>query len=441
MTQEKESSPALMCEEKEKQRAMRWLSQGFEDLVFALENKVGRNDSEDADFNAVIVGSGYGGAVAARELAAFRGGKTVCVLERGREYLPGMFPSRMADIAGHVRFTGAGRARPRGYRAGLFDVRVGKDVSAVVGNGVGGGSLINAGVMLMPKREVFQDGAWPAKLHRPRAFDALEKRAEVLKKRLGATHKVTDSDDPRPHKFEALASLQSDSARSEVAVPITVALADGLRTRAGVVLDKCVRCGDCATGCNHNAKISLDLTLLAEAKSFGADVFSGATLLRIEKQRRAGRSPLWKLHLVYTDEALRRRQSAPFVLRAEHLVLAAGTFGSTEILMRSECEGLRFSPQLGQRFSSNGDVVAALYDTGLPVDGVGNECRRPGEVLPDEDPPATSVGPTITGCVDLRGGSDGMVIQDLAVPGPLRQLMEEAVTTDRRAASSGRAGP
>ncbi|MES2531115.1 MAG: alpha/beta fold hydrolase, partial [Pseudomonadota bacterium] len=417
------------------ERATRWLSRGLEELI--LERAAQRLLAEPAiepaepaepvaDFSVVIVGSGYGGAVAAAELSALRGAdKTVCVLERGREYLQGSFPTRMADLAAHVRFAGGDAATPKGYREGLFDVRIGTDVSAVVANGVGGGSLINAGVMLMPTPDVFTDPAWPKALRQQPARDQLDRCSAELTARLGATHTVASDGvrDPTPHKYDVLGQLAPERFG---AVPITVALADGTQTSAGVPMDTCVRCGDCATGCNHNAKLSLDVTLLAEAVRNGAQIFAGATVLRIEKLLRKDGTPLWNLHLVHTDENLRRRQGVPFVLRAERVVLAAGTLGSTEILMRSENETLRFSPRLGHRFSANGDMIAAAYDTQVDaVDCVGDETVEPASV-----PPADRVGPTITGLIDLRGDKgDGVAIQDLGVPGALRRLFEEVVTT------------
>ena len=138
-----------------------WISRGFEELVASRDAEP---TTSTVDFDVVIVGSGYGGAIAAARLAgATKNGEpvTVCVLERGREYLPGMFPPGLSDLAGHVRFSTDGAACARGEREGLFDVRVGADVSAVVANGLGGGSLINAGVMAEPHDDVFLRPEWP----------------------------------------------------------------------------------------------------------------------------------------------------------------------------------------------------------------------------------------------------------------------------------------
>jgi cholesterol oxidase len=405
-------------------RATHWLSQGFETLVASLEGDPDRT-AESIDFDVVVVGTGYGGSVAAAELAKTRGNRRICVLERGREHLPGSFPSRMAEIAGHVRFSTQRSHHPRGRREGLFDVRVGKDLCALVGNGVGGGSLINAGVMALPDQHVFDSPRWPKTFHQSATVEALFKLAAGLRQRLGATQTVRSVDQPEPRKYTALGWFQG-TAKIEP-LPITVALTNAadktFQTAAGVGIDACIRCGDCATGCNHNAKISLDVTLLAEAKQHGAELFAGATVLKIEKLVDLGPKPVWQLHVVHTDEPLRRRHGKPTLIRARRVVLAAGTFGSTEILLRSQGEGLRLSPRLGCQVSSNGDLIAAAYGGKARANCVGDECKDPRFV-----PAGDQVGPTITGMVDLRK-TGGMIIQDLGVPGPLRSLLEQSVTT------------
>jgi cholesterol oxidase len=113
-------------------------------------------------YDVVVVGSGYGGGVAAARLA--RAGKRVAVLERGREFVTGEFPSRFPDLRHEMQLTGK-RLRT-GSPAGLYDVRLGEDMHVLVGCGVGGGSLINAGVALRPDARVFRDAVWPGQIAR-----------------------------------------------------------------------------------------------------------------------------------------------------------------------------------------------------------------------------------------------------------------------------------
>src|SRR4051812_5505055 len=100
--------------ESTKKGSTAWISQGFEQLLYDVRRRAKRSL---ADYDVIIVGSGYGGAVAAAALAgATEGGRriSVCILERGKEYLAGMFPARMADLVGHVRYSTANSTRPKG---------------------------------------------------------------------------------------------------------------------------------------------------------------------------------------------------------------------------------------------------------------------------------------------------------------------------------------
>ncbi|MEJ2517421.1 MAG: GMC family oxidoreductase N-terminal domain-containing protein, partial [Methyloceanibacter sp.] len=106
-------------------------------------------------YDVVVVGSGYGGGIAASRLA--RAGQSVCVLERGREVPVGGFPSRLPELRRELQVHN-GKKRS-GSGTGLYDVRLGPDINVVVGCGLGGGSLINAGVALRPDARVFADPA------------------------------------------------------------------------------------------------------------------------------------------------------------------------------------------------------------------------------------------------------------------------------------------
>src|SRR6185369_6134028 len=216
-------------------RATRWLSHGFETLVASLEGDRERT-AASIDFDVVIVGTGYGGSVAAAELARTRGNKSVCVLERGREHLPGSFPARMAELAGDVRFSTKESHHPRGRREGLYDVRIGNDLCALVASGVGGGSLINAGVMALPHEDVFGTPAWPDVFHKSGTVKKLLASGADLRQRLGATQTVESvKGQPEPKKYTALGRF----TRAKVEpLFITVALTDAsartFDTAAGV---------------------------------------------------------------------------------------------------------------------------------------------------------------------------------------------------------------
>src|ERR1043165_7376679 len=124
---------------------MRWLSEGAEVLTQELA-------ADPQTFEALVIGSGYGGAVAALRLA--KAGYRVAVLERGEEMLPGEFPNDLAHLPGHLRIERADRPGVIGRRSGLFDIRLHGRVSTLVGNALGGGSQINANVALRADPEV-----------------------------------------------------------------------------------------------------------------------------------------------------------------------------------------------------------------------------------------------------------------------------------------------
>ena len=148
-----------------------------------------------------------------------------------------------------------------------------------------------------------------------------------------------------------------------------VARAGGGRLRAtinpaGVAQPACTLCGDCCGGCNVGAKNTVALTYLPDAARHGAEIFTHAKVRHVAKARR-GRLARVALR------AAGRDAGAAASVTADIVVLAAGTLGSTEILLRSREHGLAVSDRLGRSFSANGDIIAFGYGAKLPVNAIG----------------------------------------------------------------------
>src|SRR5687767_15347425 len=94
-------------------------------------------------YAVVVVGSGYGGSIAASRFA--RAGQKVCLLERGREIQPGEYPRTLPEAAREMQTNLPGA---EGSRTGLYDFHVHDDINVFVGCGLGGTSLVNANVAL-----------------------------------------------------------------------------------------------------------------------------------------------------------------------------------------------------------------------------------------------------------------------------------------------------
>lgn len=361
----------------------------------------------EPDYCTVVVGSGYGGAIAAARLTEIG---SVCLLERGKELHPGEYPRTLCDAVDQIQVEMP--AGHRGSPTAMFDFRLGRDISVLVGCGLGGTSLINANVALEPKTSKMKDKKWPPQLRRDGFLDPYYAKARD----------VLD-----PQQYPADRPLQRLDALERAAQTIggkfdrawlNVTFKSGLN-KAGMVDQRaCVLCGDCVSGCNYWAKNTVLMNYLPLAHKDGAHIFTEAAVRSIG----LGQDQKWRVLFHDLREGRQGVDAPALSVTADRVVLAAGTLGSTEILLRSRRAGLDLSKRLGERFSGNGDLLGFAYDVDQPVHGVGLGRRPP--------PPAESaVGPTITGTIDLRDRrrpDAGLLIEDGAMPGPVGSLLPTA---------------
>ena len=166
-------------------------------------------------------------------------------------------------------------------------------------------------------------------------------------------------------KFKALASAGAALGEEPVAAPVAVSFEETVNP-AGIAQPACTGCGDCCGGCNVGAKNTVALTYLPDAVRHGAQIFTHAKVRHVAKRpTAAGRCTS------SARTARRQARAGAASVGADIVVLAAGTLGSTEILLRSRAQGLAVSDRLGHRFSANGDIIAFGYGGKGPVNAIG----------------------------------------------------------------------
>jgi cholesterol oxidase len=288
-------------------------------------------------YDAIVVGSGFGGGVSACRLS--EAGWRVCVLERGRRFSPGDFHDGL-EHAPHLLW------HPTVNPHGIYDLRLFRDGAVLTAAGVGGGSLVYANVQLSASRETFCDG-WPEAVDREaldpyyaRAEDALDPRPVP---------------DPVPAKVDAFAALARHVGREAQRTPLAVHFGeDRVNPFGGAPQQGCTNLGQCLTGCPRHAKNTIDLTYLGRAERHGADVRPLHEVTRLEPPRRAG----GRWTVCYRD----LDAPADGTLEAPVVILAAGTLGSTRVLLHNRRRLPRLSPALGTRFSANGNALGVIFD-------------------------------------------------------------------------------
>ena len=374
-----------------------------------------RRLSRDADclhcqgpFDVVVVGSGYGGGVSALRLAAALGpDRKLALLERGLELHPGEYPASTAEVSRQIQWSVHGVAS--GPPTALIDLRIHRDINVAMGCGLGGTSLINCNAAIHPSPEVLGDPWWPAGFRNDLpAFEAGIARAQAMLEPRTIPIDVQKLDAHRACGRELeRAGYQADFARA----PITVTFEDRCNA-VGIPQLACEGCGECVPACNYRAKNTVLMNYLPAAHAAGAQIFTRVAVRWLEPLG-AG----WRIHYRLTDQPDGPERS----VEAKRVVLAAGTLGTNEILLRSRERGLDLSDRLGERFSGNGDVIAFAYNGDRVVNGVGYGDRDPAEMRRCIGP----VGPTITSLIDLRRdtrfGGD-VIVEDGAIPGAIADL-------------------
>ncbi len=338
-----------------------------------------------AAFDVIVIGSGFGGGIAACRLA--EAGQRVCVLERGRRFAGADFVDEWDEAP---QLLWHDRINP----GGMFDVRLMRDVAVITAAGVGGGSLVYANVQLRAPAEVFGSG-WPAGIDRA-ALDPWYDRTEA------ALDPQLTPLDPELRKVDAFAAAAQQAGHDAERLPIAVHFGEPREHPfSGVRQEGCQNLGRCDIGCPVLAKNTVDITYIARAEAHGAEVHAGQQVTRLTPPRSAGGG--WEVCSEDLATGARRTWIAPRV------VVAAGALGSTRLLLQNRRRIKGLSPALGSRFSGNGDALAVAF-----------EPQAPGTADARND-----LGPVMTSRIDLTA-SRALMAADGGLPGNFQGLLDVA---------------
>ncbi|OJD33687.1 glucose-methanol-choline oxidoreductase [Diplodia corticola] len=377
-----------------------------------------------SEYDVVVIGSGYGGGVAASRMA--RAGKSVAVLEMGKEKWPGEYPSTLMEVLPEFHISGStGRATAScksvaaGSSTGMYNLVLGHGQNAFVGKGLGGTSLINANVYLECDKRTLALGAWPSELRTdPSALEPYYTRAAEM---LQPT--AYPEDLPTPKKLSVLEKQAEALGQKQnfYRAPQTTFFQEGLN-HAGVQMKASTCSGQDCTGVNDGSKNSVLMNYIPDAWNWGAEMFCECEVRHISRDATGdGYVIFFAWHGAGREKFGDHFHRSLMWVRAKELCfLGAGSLGTTEILLRSRAHGLELSPMVGQKLSGNGDILSFGYDTDEVVNGIGR-------AKPTTDPPS---GPTITGIIDNRDAIsspnvlDAYIMQEGAIPEALAPLIQ-----------------
>ncbi len=297
------------------------------------------------NFDVVIVGSGFGGSVAALRLT--EKGYRVAVLEAGRRFADDEFAKTSWNLRKYLW-------APRLGCFGIQRIHLLRNVMVLAGAGVGGGSLVYANTLYRPLKPFYEDRQWA---HITDWQDELEPFYDQASRMLGVvTNPTTTPSDVVMQKVAKDMGVEDSYHPTPVGVffgePGKKA-DDPYFGGAGPERTGCTECGSCMSGCRVGAKNTLVKNYLYLAEKLGAKVFPLTTVTQLDEND--GR---WTIATRMTGGKATR------TFTADQVVVAAGTWGTQQLLHKAKATTLpKISAKLGELTRTNSESIigAARY--------------------------------------------------------------------------------
>ena len=303
-------------------------------------------------YDVLVIGSGFGGSVAALRLT--EKGYRVGVLEAGRRFADDELPKTSWDVR---RFLWA----PRLGCKGIQRIHPLRDVIVLAGAGVGGGSLVYGNTLYEPRSDAFYRDAQWAEITDWRV--ELAPFYDQAKRMLGVVVNPTLTAVDEVYRTVA---EEMGVGHTFTRTPVGVFFGRNGSKEPGVEVDDpffggvgprragCKEDGECITGCRHNAKNTLVKNYLYLAEKAGATVHPQTTATRVRPLPEGG----YAVETVRSGAWSTRRGRQTYA--AEQVIFAAGTLGTQRLLHRMRSDGTlpRISRRLGELTRTNSEALA-----------------------------------------------------------------------------------
>ncbi len=300
------------------------------------------------DYDFVVIGSGFGGAVSACRLA--EKGYKVAVIEMGKRWRPEDFPKTTWNVRRWMW-------RPGLKLFGFYNMRPFKHVMVLCGNGVGGGSLTYANTMLVPPKTVWSEGAWAGLANWDREMPG---HYETAGKMLGVTeNKLPGPADEMLHQLAKDQGFGDSFYKTQVAVYFGdkpgETKADPYFGGKGPPRTACVGCGGCMVGCRFNAKNTLDKNYLYLAEQAGAVIIDETRVTTLRPQAGGG-------YALDTERSTAWIAKQKRTITAKQVVVAGSALGTMDLLLRMKQQGHlpKLSDVLGSQVRTNAESIVGV---------------------------------------------------------------------------------
>ncbi|SDL58825.1 cholesterol oxidase [Salinimicrobium catena] len=296
------------------------------------------------DYDYIIIGSGFGGSVSALRLSGK--GYKVLVIEKGKWFRAEDFPKTNWNLRKWLWMPAL-----RFY--GIMKLSIFRHIAVISGTGVGGGSLVYANTLPVPKKAFYASGSWKDLADWE---TELKPHYEKALQMLGAT--------PNPHLFDgdlALHQMAKEMGREKHFENPNVAVYFGKEGKTvrdpyfggkGPDRTGCNFCGGCMTGCRHNAKNTLDKNYLWLAQNYGAEILAENEVFDVR--------PSEEGYEVFT------RSSTAFFpkkksFRAKNVIFSGGVLGTVKLLLKLKKSSLpHLSDKVGDDIRTNNETLISV---------------------------------------------------------------------------------